>query len=59
MLRDNLGDSFYRCLENRRPNGAVTSLPENVISPLQAEPAHIQESISKTEEKERFPDKCD
>src|SRR4029077_18641740 len=29
------------CLENPRPKGAESSLTENVISPFQAEPAHI------------------
>ena len=46
MLRDNLGDSFYRCLENPCPNGAVTSLTENVISPFQAEPTHHYETVN-------------
>jgi hypothetical protein len=41
MLRDNLVDSFYRCLENPRPNGADPSLTEDLISPFQAEPTHI------------------
>jgi hypothetical protein len=38
MLRDNLADSYYRCLENPRPNGADPSLTEDLISPFQAEP---------------------
>jgi hypothetical protein len=42
MLRDNLGNSFYPCLENPRPNGAEPSLTENVISPFQAEPAQVR-----------------
>jgi hypothetical protein len=41
MLRDNLADSFYRCLENPRPNGADPSLTEDLISPFQAEPTHV------------------
>ena len=38
MLRDNLADSFYRCLENPRPNRADPSLTEDLIFPFQAEP---------------------
>ena len=38
MLRDNLENSFYQCLENPRPDGAEPSLTENVTSPFQAEP---------------------
>jgi hypothetical protein len=44
MLRDNLGDSFYRCLENPRPAGAELSLTENVTSPVPAEPRQFNPS---------------
>jgi len=37
MLRHNLADSFYRCLENPRPIGADPSLTEDLISPFQTE----------------------
>jgi hypothetical protein len=30
------------CLENPRPNGAESSLTENVTSPFQAEPAQLE-----------------
>jgi hypothetical protein len=53
MLRDNLvgliepmriqkqaSDDRSSCLENPRPNGAESSLTENVTSPFQAEPTH-------------------
>ena len=30
------------CLENPRPKGAESSLTENVTSPFQAEPAHLE-----------------
>ncbi len=33
-------DDRSSCLENPRPEGAETSLTENVTSPFQAEPAH-------------------
>jgi hypothetical protein len=41
MLRHNLADFFYRCLENPRPNGADPSLTEDLISPFQAEPTQL------------------
>src|SRR5437773_2986692 len=36
-------DDRLPCLENPRPAGAEPSLTENVTSPFQAEPAHIQQ----------------
>jgi hypothetical protein len=33
-------DDRLSCLENPRPEGAESSLTENVTSPFQAEPAH-------------------
>src|SRR5271155_5100975 len=33
------------CLENPRPEGAESSLTENVTSPFQAEPAHLYCSL--------------
>ena len=33
-------DDRSSCLENPRPEGAESSLTENVTSPFQAEPAH-------------------
>ena len=35
-------DDRFPCLENPRPQGAESSLTENVTSPFQAEPAHQQ-----------------
>ena len=35
-------DDRLSCLENPRPEGAESSLTENVNSPFQAEPAHPQ-----------------
>jgi len=35
-------DDRSSCLENPRPEGAESSLTENVTSPFQAEPAHRQ-----------------
>ena len=34
-------DDRLSCLENPRPEGAESSLTENVTSPFQAEPAHL------------------
>jgi hypothetical protein len=36
-------DDRLSCLENPRPEGAESSLTENVTSPFQAEPAHDDE----------------
>jgi hypothetical protein len=36
------------CLENPRPNGAESSLTENVTSPFQAEPAQIRFTLTAT-----------
>jgi len=35
-------DDRLPCLKNPRPEGAESSLTENVTSPFQAEPAHLQ-----------------
>jgi len=39
-IQKQASDDRSSCLENPRPNGAESSLTENVISPFQAEPAH-------------------
>ena len=59
MLRDNLVGSSHRCsigtehscLENPRPQGAESSLTENVTLPFQAEPAHEQLSFPRGQPK--------
>ena len=40
-IQKQASDDRSSCLENPRPNGAESSLTENVISPFQAEPAHF------------------
>jgi hypothetical protein len=37
-------DDSLSCLENPRPEGAESSLTENVASPFPAEPRHIRDS---------------
>ena len=44
-----LSDDRPRCLENPRPEGAESSLTENVTCPFQAEPAQIESSLSSSE----------
>ena len=39
-IQKQASDDRSICLENPRPEGAETSLTENVTSPFQAEPAH-------------------
>ena len=36
-------DDSLSCLENPRPEGAESSLTENVASPFPAEPRHLQQ----------------
>ena len=40
-IQKQASDDRSSCLENPRPEGAESSLTENVTSPFQAEPAHI------------------
>jgi hypothetical protein len=39
-IQKRASDDRPSCLENPRPQGAESSLTENVTSPFQAEPAH-------------------
>ena len=39
-IQKQASDDRPSCLENPRPDGAESSLTENVTSPFQAEPAH-------------------
>ena len=39
-IQKQASDDRSSCLENPRPEGAESSLTENVTSPFQAEPAH-------------------
>ncbi len=39
-------DDSSLCLENPRPEGAESSLTENVTSPFQAEPTHRESELS-------------
>ena len=41
-IQKQASDDRSSCLENPRPEGAESSLTENVTSPFQAEPAHIR-----------------
>jgi hypothetical protein len=41
-IQKQASDDRSSCLENPRPNGAESSLTENVTSPLQAEPTTVQ-----------------
>jgi hypothetical protein len=41
-IQKQASDDRSSCLENPRPDGAESSLTENVTSPLQAEPAQLQ-----------------
>jgi hypothetical protein len=43
-IQKRASDDRPSCLENPRPQGAESSLTENVTSPFQAEPAHSQKS---------------
>src|SRR4029077_3127834 len=40
-IQKQASDDRSICLENPRPEGAESSLTENVTSPFQAEPAHL------------------
>ncbi len=40
-IQTQASDDRSSCLENPRPEGAESSLTENVASPFQAEPAHF------------------
>src|SRR5205807_7172501 len=40
LIQKQSSDDRSSCLENPRPEGAESSLTENVTSPFQAEPAH-------------------
>ena len=41
-IQKQASDDRSLCLENPRPEGAESSLTENVTSPFQAEPAHLR-----------------
>src|SRR5437588_10129527 len=41
LIQKQSSDDRSSCIENPRPEGAESSLTENVTSPFQAEPAHI------------------
>src|SRR5882762_3753133 len=43
LIQKQSSDDRSSCLENPRPEGAESSLTENVTSPFQAEPAHLLE----------------
>src|SRR5271169_1915394 len=45
-IQKQASDDRSSCLENPRPEGAESSLTENVTSPFQAEPAHIYEYVT-------------
>ena len=40
-IQTQASDDRSSCLENPRPEGAESSLTENVASPFQAEPTHL------------------
>jgi len=40
-IQKQASDDRSSCLENPRPEGAESSLTENVTSPFQAEPTHV------------------
>jgi len=42
IIQKQASDDRSLCLENPRPERAESSLTENVTSPFQAEPAHVQ-----------------
>src|SRR6267143_2183612 len=42
-IQKQASDDRSSCLENPRPEGAESSLTENVTSPFQAEPAHVDD----------------
>src|SRR6266478_3682378 len=42
-IQKQASDDRSSCLENPRPEGAESSLTENVASPFQAEPAHTKD----------------
>src|SRR5580704_17403736 len=44
-IQKQASDDRYSCLQNPRPDGAESSLTENVTSPLQAEPAQFDPCI--------------
>jgi hypothetical protein len=41
-IQKQASDDRPSCLENPRPEGAESSLTENVTSPFQAEPTHLE-----------------
>ncbi len=45
LIQKQSSDDRSSCLENPRPEGAESSLTENVTSPFQAEPAHTDISL--------------
>jgi len=47
-IQKQASDDRSSCLENPRPEGAESSLTENVTSPFQAEPAHLCQVSSPT-----------
>src|SRR5947209_695152 len=44
LIQKQSSDDRSSCLENPRPEGAESSLTENVTSPFQAEPAQFQKT---------------
>jgi hypothetical protein len=44
-IQKQASDDRSLCLENPRPEGAESSLTENVTSPFQAEPAHMSDEL--------------
>ncbi len=45
-IQKQASDDRSSCLENPRPDGAESSLTENVTSPFQAEPAHVRRGVA-------------
>ncbi len=54
-IQKQASDDRSSCLENPRPEGAESSLTENVTSPFQAEPAHLNESAIRRRFRENLP----
>ena len=49
--RTHASDDRLPCLKNPRPEGAESSLTENVTSPFQAEPAHTHTLLQEPDSK--------
>src|SRR5438270_3314992 len=55
LIQKQSSDDRSSCLENPRPEGAESSLTENVTSPFQAEPAHQDIPLAKIRESKTNP----